>query len=499
MGGGLAWHSQSRSGRVVRPPSVVQGREWGPFVRDPSGLWLLPDGARAVTPLSGVALGSPDYQYPTKQDWTNGLSAALQWIDSPTKNMLAEQAQSLATSIDLMGTIFTEVAGVDPGVAVSLEQGIKIAELVWGIADRVIGLSTVLESAGDIVGNTVAQIGEAIPILGQAIQVITAIWGIAQSIQRQEAAQAAEALKRAQVACRNQCKTRFDRGHIDGTGPGNKITPSDLFRDIAIRGPSQAGSFQFEMPHNLGSMYVLMCAPETEGYGISRSEYLERLGQWRRQQTYGMFTHHISARTKKQMWALIKGVMAGVEEPGVKPITGQITSDNGRSIMPVLQEILRRELLKGTWDANTAKYLGRYLAGGCDARECYEGTCATWDASCVSKLDERSRLGHRFYQSIQGWGETLEEAEIEWRAGASARAAARTDRMRAALTSGATHQLLKKVAETEEVSEASRRAEAEKKELRNKILRGVAGVSGSAAAGYLAWTGMRMFGPKKRR
>jgi hypothetical protein len=33
---------------------------------------------------------------------------------------------------------------------------------------------------------------------------------------------------------------------------------------------------------------------------------------------------------------------------------------------------------------------------------------------------------------------------------------------------------------------------------RRRIYHGVAGVAGAAAAGYLAWTGMRMFGPKKR-
>jgi hypothetical protein len=491
MYSGFSWHSQAPSGRIIRPPAVLHERQWGPFVRDPSGIWVLPEGERAVTPLSGVALGSPNYDYPDKQDWSNGLSEALAHIDLGTKNWLAEEAQSVATALDLMETIFTEVGGVDPGVFVGIQEGIKIAELVWGIADRVVGVTTAIENVATTVSNAIADIGESIPILGAAIQIVTGIWGIVQSIQRQEAAQTAEAARRAKVECINDCKARFDAGGEQGTGPGNRHTPSDLFRKIAIQGP--AGVVGRAMPYNIGSMYVLLCAPETQGYGLGRDEY-DRLRQtWGRSNRYGRFVHDISQGTKRKMWALIKGVMGAIEKPGIAHITGEITSDNGRSIMPTLQEILRREYLNGTWNEGTAKYFGDwYLPGDCNARACYEGNCASWDQHCSPLLKDESRLGHQFVMAITGWGEELERAEYEWRKGAGGRAHAG---IQAFLTAEGTRKLLTKASATEE---ASNRAKVEKAMRRRRIYQGVAGVAGAAAAGYLAWTGMRMFGPKKR-
>jgi hypothetical protein len=101
---------------------------------------------------------------------------------------------------------------------------------------------------------------------------------------------------------------------------------------------------------------------------------------------------------------------------------------------------------------------------------------------------------------MQSWqNQVTWEIIPKWKEHAEQMNAEALARMRGFLSAAGTKTLLLSATASEEAFETAQREEFEKKELRDKILRGAAGVSGSAAAGYLAWTGMRMFGPKRRR
>jgi hypothetical protein len=498
----LARHSTSKSGLTIPSPGLVEANQWGPYVRDPSGIWILPAGEKAVLPLSGVAFGAaPAAGDPSRQDWASGFSNGLAALE-PKIDYLSQKAEALGVGVGTLSTVWTEATEMEPGFMPAFDIAMKVADVIIGLANQVLGVSSQITDVTGAVSKAVGSAAGVIPLLGTIIDAIVGIFSFFDT-EAEDRAAAKEAKRIALARVKNQCMSWTQQGKPVGTGPAgtSSPTPADMFAKIAQGGPGQ------KLPYNIGGVWVLMCGDQAEGY----CDYYA-----------GTDLHKvvwIPAAERRLLWQVIKGVMAARAPTGFHHgVDNPLTTDFGRALMPYAQELARRWGPKqgggrNWWNHSFTRRAGMLLggvecasgsAGGQTVkvcRGCDDGGVREWRTVPVEpgfvKYD--TSVGVQFTRSIISWQNKLAyEINPKWKAAAEQINREAQERMRANLTAAGTRKLLVNAASAEEAFAKSQRDEAERKELRDKILHGLAGVSGSAAAAYLAWTGMRKFGPKKR-
>jgi hypothetical protein len=351
-----------------------------------------------------------EFTYPTQANYVDSLSTALSSVGSGVRSYLGEKdwGVPILQSVDSMTAIYETVSGVGVGSRTPSEQAHVVADAILGVVQNLytvtLAISSAVGAAADVIG-AVGDVAGAIPVMGAALDAAMGLFSwIAQAKE--------DTLK--EQACAKQ--TAYDKWiekcqkpkHwpilSESTGAGNSVTAADLFRDNAIAGPGAP------MPTSLGSMYIMICAPEAQGYGPSRDEYAKTLINT--QDRWGW--DEIDTETKRTMWALIKGIMASVRNPGFhdpEPLHG----DGGKALFPVLQEIVRRKVVD-IWGPEEAerKFLERarlmatWLVG-------YESSWAkcndegyTWDGYCYNVTREHNDLASSLVQSVRGWQTRLE-------------------------------------------------------------------------------------------
>jgi hypothetical protein len=500
---GLSWHSQAPSGRIIRPPAVLHAGQWGPFVRDPSGIWVLPEGERAVTPLSGVALGAPPAGEPQRQDWANGFSQSLAAL-TPYKDYISQKSDALGVGIGTLETIWTEMTATDPGALPAIEVAMKLADVVIGLANQLVGVgATVSDLAAKAASQVTDAVGSAagvVPLLGAIIDIIISFF----DTEDEDRQALKEAERQALQMVKQQCSAWTALNKPVGTGPAgtSSPTPADIFSRIAEQGPGQ------KLPYNIGSIYVLLCGPEAEGYAGDEAWYsatkLNRVN-W------------IPRPQRRLMWEVIKGIMAARAPRGFHSgVDNPLTTDFGKALMPYLQELVRRYGPKqgggrGWWDHWFVRRAS-FVLGGVECATASVGgqkaeVCRRCDNSLREWWSEPEELGFVKYDSSVGvqwtnsiisWQNKLAyEINPKWKEHAAEMNRVAGERMKAYFTEQGATKLLANAALSEGVFAQYQQSEREKAERRRAVLRGVAGVAGSAAAGYLAWTGMRKFGPRR--
>jgi hypothetical protein len=474
----------------------------GPYVRDPSGIWILPEGEKAIMPLSGTAFGAaPPPGDPSRQDWAGGFSNGLAAL-GPKANYLSQKAEALGVGVGTLQTLFTEATQMEPGFMPAFDVAMKMADVVIGLANQILGVSSQITDVTGAVSKAVGSAAGVIPLLGTIIDAIVGIFGFFDT-SAQDKANAKEAKRIALNKVKAQCLAWAEQGKSVGTGPAGvgSPTPADLFAKIARQGPGQ------KLPYGIGSVYVMLCGDEAEGYCDHYANSDLHQVVW------------IPREQRRALWQVIKGVMAARAPGGFHHgVDNPLTTDFGRALMPYVQELVRRWGPKqgggrGWWNHNFTRRASMLLggvecatgsSGGQTVKACQncdDGGVREWRTQPVEpgfiKFD--TSVGQQFTKSIISWQNKLAyEINPKWKAAAEQINKEAQERMRANLTAGGTHKLLMSAESAVEAATRDRLEEAEKRELRDKILRGVAGVSGTVAAGYLSWTGMRMFGPKRR-
>jgi hypothetical protein len=223
------------------------------------------------------------------------------------------------------------VGGVAPGLSANLHAlGAALAD---GAIDLVV--DTISQAAADVVGEAL----EVIPVLGGFAKMLFGL--VSAGFQARGLVE--EALERCvQQKLEAYCKALPQRHSVKVTS-GTSPTPADLFRQCAY-------AYQFgddRLPVTVASMYVLLCGAEAEGFGFGSKAVYD---QWLRDRSWssgGTMPHGplgnygIDPALQRKMWSLIKGIMAAVQNPalGVRPTA----TDQGRTLMPLLQEIVRQQ------------------------------------------------------------------------------------------------------------------------------------------------------------
>jgi hypothetical protein len=370
--------------------------------------WNRTDAGLYIPPSAGMG----EFSYPTQNDYVDSLSTALASIGPPVRNYLGEKdwGVPILQSVDSMSAIYESVSGVGIGSKTPSEQAHVVADAILGVVQNLytvtVAVASAIGQAAEVVG-ALGDVAGSIPLLGAALDVAFGLFswisGAFEDIRENQAC----AVQLAYDTWRNKC-LRAQHWPVvsEATGSGGSVTAADLFRDNAIAGRGAP------MPLSLGSMYIMICAPEAQGYGPSRDEYAKSLASLFENEHWAW--PEIDVETKRTMWSLIKGIMSSVRNPGFhdpEPLHG----DGGKALFPVLQEIVRRKVVD-IWGAEAAQRefekraqaMATWLVGYESAWGKCGGEGYTWENYCYPLTRGNSDLAANLVQSVRKWQVVLE-------------------------------------------------------------------------------------------
>lgn len=333
-----------------------------------------------------------------------------------------------------------------------LAAGSSVSALIGAGADAqavVSALSDLVEAGLAIAGEVGEQIGVAaealavIPIVGAAIE---AAFGVVAWV-----LEGVTAHETAHAACQNRVLTQVAPQHCRAviamanpkrTGPGGTMMPGDLFRlwayyysarerfvgwtetyccSVWNAAPGGERLVPHYPPLNLSSMYVSLCG----GYGPLWSEetWQKMIGDYkagRFSRSFGTGGPNIgmSKGARRRMAKLVRGVMASSTIPGEAGFLSPgvaVPHENGRTIMPILQDFVLKQWQAGHIDRGLVNLLANNLLHRHRVRiECPDlnpsgspTCCPTGETTCDHAMSWE--LGSQFEDLIHGWYATLAE------------------------------------------------------------------------------------------
>ena len=255
------------------------------------------------------------------------------------------------------GAIKAQFQDVSGGLPAGLGSEIlsKVAESSLALVSGGIDLSS--DAGGSAALNIAKEAFKTVPILGTFAVILG---GIFDAVMGQQAATYANLAKKADADLENwKRKTCYlakelDVRHfkVEGKYYG---APSNLFLYNAYDAYKREAGTRF-LPPTMGSIYVILCGGETQGYGFTRPQYAEFL-------KYHKGTRSIpgiAPPVQRKMWRLIQSIMGQVVPP--ESSVALISPDAGRSLVPVLNNIVLQQLLAGNIDKVFVRALSHTLA-----------------------------------------------------------------------------------------------------------------------------------------
>ena len=338
--------------------------------------------------------------WPNEVDYANALSKALAEIDPETYERIAAEAPPVGLAVASATELYRNASSLEVG---SLNTPANAIKVMNDIAGTVQNVYSVAGSVADIAGASasamqsmqqvsavVGDISSCLSVFGVIIDIVvgifTAIFGEAEgSVWCKDLAECSAAEKITEDLCKPHVAKYLKTPDPSGT----VFSPADVFREVYLRGPSKT------LPPDIGGAYVTLCLPETQGFGPGRADGVPA-------DLWG-----IPTKTKRIMWALIKGIMANARAPMLVIPSAQYDptklGDQGKLLWPMLNEMLRQEVLRrgGTgvdpmvlWDDKRAGKL--FLPNLCSGwAEATVGESYVWRKCCVTQFGVDPRVGVR--------------------------------------------------------------------------------------------------------
>lgn len=311
--------------------------------------------------------GSPpsvpvDFSYPTDETFVAGLTGALDGIDDDFSR--DNLSIPVAATVPLIKSAVSAAGGLNFGaLTAAAARGDVSATAAQAISGAMSFLSVgALEIAQQITSKTqqietVSDAAAAIPMIGAIITwVVDLAAGIAGADALVQGVEN-EAERRLHEGLQTDCAAwaRNDQAY----SAGSMMEPTDFFRKVGITYQlwRNAGSGSApQLPLNASSMYVMLCGGETQGFGIDRTRYRQLVDRARVARP--QIGTGIPVAVQRKMWGLIKGIMANVEAPIAEFPVG----DRGKSLMAILQDLVREYYLRGTHSQYNGPGWDDYLA-----------------------------------------------------------------------------------------------------------------------------------------
>ncbi len=367
----------------------------------------------------GEASASASFQWPTAQEYAQNTSAALAQV----KDMgFTAMNTEVFPGVSVGKLVLTASAGGHQQVLTTiLESAIGKGLELTGVS--ALGAATpqflaCMQDAlngnleGVVVGGVqlAAQVSEAlsaIPIMGTIANFVCNIISMIFDSQGVYEESVAEADRQCQDKLENICSYALQSGQPIGTG-SEGVTPSDMFRGHLYA--YRAGTAP---PANVAGMYLGLCGGETQGFGYSRQAYDSLLTKVRT--LPGCANVGISPDIQRVMWKLIKGIIFSAESPEIRADITPI-GDKGRSLFPILQDIVRNEYLRnqitgnGGWNPTLALALSddmfRWFTASASVQS--GAGVVTRYCDCVSPV-RHAGLTEALIQSVGRWQSVLQE------------------------------------------------------------------------------------------
>jgi hypothetical protein len=198
-----------------------------------------------------------------------------------------------------------------------------VTQLVNGVLDIAVSIAKAAGAAASVL--------QVVPVLGQLIGIMMDLMVFfLKEAQRYKQA-VVDCQTQAEDITRGMCQQRLTWAKPLPT-EAQTAQPSDVFRPVWT-----AMKEKKPLPISPASLYVMMCGGETRGEitgALSRSEWRDLVERYKKKS--GNKRIGIPQSIQRKMWSLIKGIMSGVNYPQIgAPVYG----DNGRALMPILQDI----------------------------------------------------------------------------------------------------------------------------------------------------------------
>lgn len=298
-------------------------------------------GSTDVATVVGTEVVPGNISFPSDADYTASLIDAVDAVsdvatvsfdrggefDPPFMNQIGVLKATIESTT---GVPFSHLARLATDVF-QLTQATNPSEVVAAVSnlmgDSLQTIVVALEAAG-----VASEAIDAIPIIGQIVGVI--MGGILQALEFEAAR------KQAKIDCRARafndaralCSKEVAAARVQATSVEG-VQPGDMFRPILY-----AMQRKDRLPIAPASMYVALCGGETQGafHAFSRQSWAAFVDDYRKRTG----KHHIGipVNTQRRMWKLCKGIMGSARDPRIGVLTE--TGDNGRSLMPLLQDIV---------------------------------------------------------------------------------------------------------------------------------------------------------------
>lgn len=370
--------------------------------------WKVPTNMPA-TPKGFKAPTINDYGAKLAQA-TKGMVADSGWMGSAggLTPPLIQQVAGIKSTLEaaaneqLGGLLSANSAGMGKAMhaAITLARG-DVAATVKAVFDAIGSFTTALDS--------VPMVGQMVGFLVNRIAMLATMGAEARKAEL-------EACKLLHDELRVGCKARVQH-FMPFPATGGQPSPADLFRHVLFA--YQGG---MRLPLDLGSIYVLMCGGETQGFGFSRDQYNSWLNAARKSslmvntkksdQNHSMFLTHpsqigIPKHVQRQLWAYIKATMYSV---GPTMLGKIVVSDEGELSFPVVNDILYEQYLQGRWNWNTVSSMSNWLAGhgnsfaGSGRSYAFAAAVPTDRFGNCGSIDSRCRKDYGIFGHATPWG-----------------------------------------------------------------------------------------------
>lgn len=254
------------------------------------------------------------------------------------------------------GAIKAQFQDVSGGLPAGLGSGtlFKVAESSFALVSGGIDLSSA--AGGSAALNIAREAFETVPILGTLAVILG---GIFDAVMGKQAAMYADLAEKAGYGLENwKRKTCYLSKELEArhlkVGEKYYGAPSNLFLFNAYDAYKREAGTRF-LPPTMGSIYVMLCGGETQGYGFTRPQYAEFLKYHKGRNIPG-----IAPPVQRKMWRLIQSIMGQVVPPDSTAVA--VSPDAGRSLVPVLNNIVLQQLLAGNIDKVFVRALSHTLA-----------------------------------------------------------------------------------------------------------------------------------------
>jgi hypothetical protein len=298
---------------------------------------------------------------------TMGLAQAL--TDVTEDFASAHMSPPVAASVPLLKAIVSSSAGMDltalaSGAGVAPSAAGNVVKAVADVLDGALELVAAFE-VGQSAAAAVTSAAEAIPVVSAivtwVVDAVSAVVAAAQGApQKQVAAEVEQVLY---DKLRAECASRVKQDAPYGTLVGGRVSPADFFRKVAYRYYQTGDGPTYTVPFNAASMYVALCGGETQGFFQTRDDWNALIAR-AKQRTAAERTQAeadklgIPGDVQRTMWRLIKGIFTMVQPP----ISAYHVPDQGRTLMPMLQDLVRETYLKGQWNDIVAQEMSNAIA-----------------------------------------------------------------------------------------------------------------------------------------